>query len=119
MKIKRNNNSVRLTSYELGWKNVPTFCRCIMLSRSPKGDSSGVSKARRASVLSISVRQSRLSSPCSASCVWANSSADSVSLSLINSIKCCCCKRGNQNKAQVVNVEVQALYNIKLFSDFT
>lgn len=67
-----------------------TFCRCIMLSRSPKGDSSGLSNARRANVLSISVRHSRLSSPCSANCVWANSSAASVSLSLMSSIRCCC-----------------------------
>lgn len=85
-----------------------------MLSRSPKGDSSGLSKARRANVLSISVKHSRLSSPCSASCVWANSNADSVSLSLINSIKCCCCKRGGE--AQAVNVEVQVLYRITIFS---
>uniref|UniRef100_A0A3Q2D0D5 Uncharacterized protein n=1 Tax=Cyprinodon variegatus TaxID=28743 RepID=A0A3Q2D0D5_CYPVA len=40
-----------------------TFCLCIILSRSPKGDSSGLSNANKASVLSISVRHSRLSSP--------------------------------------------------------
>lgn len=73
-----------------GWL---TFCRCIMFRRSPNGDSSGLSKASRASVRSISVRHSRLSSPCSASCVWANSSAASVSLWRISSIKCCCCSQ--------------------------
>lgn len=64
-----------------------------MLSRSPKGDSSGLSNARSARVRSISVRHSRLSSPCSASCVCANSNAASVSRRRINSIRCCCWRR--------------------------
>lgn len=67
-----------------------TFCLCIMCRRSPKGDSSGLSKASKANVRSISVRHSLLSSPCSASCVWANSNAASVSRWRISSIKCCC-----------------------------
>lgn len=70
-----------------------TFCRCIMFSKSPNGDSSGLSKASRASVRSISVRHSRLSSPCSANWVWANSRAASVSRCRISSIKCCCYTR--------------------------
>lgn len=74
-----------------------TFCLCIMLRRSPKGDSSGLSNARRARVRSISVRHSRLSSPCSASCVCANSSAASVSRRRISSIRCCCCGRKADN----------------------
>lgn len=67
-----------------------TFCLCIIFRRSPKGESSGLSKASRASVRSNSVRHSLLSSPCSASCVCANSSAASVSRWRISSIRCCC-----------------------------
>lgn len=67
-----------------------TFCRCIMFSKSPNGDSSGLSKASKASVRSISVRHSLLSSPCSANWVWANSRAASVSRCRISSIRCCC-----------------------------
>lgn len=72
--------------------NTHTFCLCIMLSRSPNGDSSGLSKASSASVRSISVRHSLLSSPCSASCDCANSSAASVSRKRMSSIRCCCYK---------------------------
>lgn len=77
------------------WERT-TFCRCIMFSKSPNGDSSGLSKASRASVRSISVRHSLLSSPCSANWVWANSRAASVSRCRISSIKCCCYTRKTQ-----------------------
>lgn len=70
-----------------------TFCRCDGASRSPKGLFRGSSKAKRATVLSNSDKTEGSSSPASLKWLWANASASSILLFLINSIKWSCYKQ--------------------------
>lgn len=95
-----------------------TFCLWEGWRSSPKGDDSGLSNARRASVRSSSDKISGFSSPRSASWVWANSSAASTFFSLINSINCCCCKLWDCCLVIIISVIIILVININISNNY-